>query len=745
MKTLTILGFYSLAFAQEPPAPQPLPNVAVPLMQIGGDLSQLWNPTYSPNSSYGFQTATLARTNAGVVGLDEGAWALFPDGRMVSVTGDAQSSYFRGGKNLYFSSRQSCGSDGALSGGRFNCLSLKGIMTIPAGPGGKPFDPYSGSSNGIPAIDAALTAGRIPGSATYTGLPSISFVLNSSHTSTEPAFALPTMSGLGTDPAGKVESITAGREVNGLFVNPATNAIYALWNVTRQARGGHGLQYQVEEILAKASLPTTSFPSNRANSEISWTKKYIWSDAPQILTLTATVTGGTAVARTAGSSFSSYMTGLILECAGSETHMTYVDANSVTVTPAISNGGDQNCTIMQAQENNTGKFVLNAPMVLQPSSLSWHNQLPNALQSESYILCGLGSSWAWRQSKLYFGCLAMSKIDSTSYSGGNGVNGATGGIADMWYVTTIDDNNKPTWVQGHEEQAVPVLTSTTCIAMIITGACIGEHSARFSPALGLFVLTYGSAEAVGIRMRTAPRPWGPWSAETQIVPNSGMSLAARLIYFPASPPPQDFNLVPPNNALVSCARCNGRVATNILYDPNHGNSQITRGSNPGSPFNLRGNPYGPYQLPTEHDFGSGVMLFMDFSTFDPYQVFLAQVTVPGAIAITAPAANQTAGGTRFTFTGTLAGLNSTASLQYVVDRESIGMGCIAHAPPWSCEGGTNNGHTDHSVVAIARDARDQTIAKSSEVTFGDSHSLTVCASGVPRRREDGLSVTPLVF
>lgn len=61
----------------------------------------------------------------------------------------------------------------------------------------------------------------------------------------------------------------------------------------------------------------------------------------------------------------------------------------------------------------------------------------------------------------------------------------------------------PVWV-GSEALAVPLFNQ----------ACVGEISVRWIEALGVYVMTYNCDTPRGINFRTAPFPWGPWSAPT---------------------------------------------------------------------------------------------------------------------------------------------------------------------------------------------------------------------------------------
>ncbi len=87
-----------------------------------------------------------------------------------------------------------------------------------------------------------------------------------------------------------------------------------------------------------------------------------------------------------------------------------------------------------------------------------------------------------------------------------------------------------------------------------------------------------------------------------------------------------------------------------------------------------------------------------------------------SVSVTSPSSSQTISGTSFMFTSTLSSLPSAYSVEYDVNGEPA---CITRAAPYSCGWNTtyvwNNPY--NQVVAIARDALNNTLATSSAVPF----------------------------
>jgi hypothetical protein len=70
------------------------------------------------------------------------------------------------------------------------------------------------------------------------------------------------------------------------------------------------------------------------------------------------------------------------------------------------------------------------------------------------------------------------------------------------YFTGLDENNQPSW-SSREEDAPPLFDQP----------CIGEFSVSYNAHIEKWILLYncGFENARGINLRTANRPWGPWS------------------------------------------------------------------------------------------------------------------------------------------------------------------------------------------------------------------------------------------
>ena len=621
------------------PAYSPITAGIRPLEQLSGDLFQIYNSAYDATQAYGQSTNALAMTNYGVALYDEGPWTLLPDGRMYTIAGDTVGVYRSNGKWLDYQTKTTCADDNhSISSGTFSCLGMKAIGIIPA-VNGAPFDPYLCS--GINGLNNALVNGIQTPTVDYTNCPTIAYVVNTSHTATQPKMATASMTGLSRtqNPPNLDETFGAGREIHSLF--PVGTALYATANVAKQNRGGSSLIYFSETLWVKSVLTTPAIILT-VTSEPAFAKIAPISAAPAIRSGQLSVTNGSkAVTVLSGDPFYSYMaspiplvveinsveymiagvTGCATSCTGATLAVPY--AGVTNTSPGV------NFTIMQDQATNGGKFLLNSTEVVDVAALPWKSKLPAALQSVSKLLKVYGSTWAWRQSNLYLMVMDASAVDTATYSGGYGVNGAASGVNQGYYLTGYDPSGNPVWTLGAEQQAIPLLNSWNHNknANNIKPDCIGEHSVRYSPGLDKEVLTYGSAECHGLQLRTAKYPWGPWSNEVQFMNNvQGQGWFGRLGYL-NTPPPPNFQITLPKNAPVSAPAAAGGVATNVLWSASSPNSQMGFGTIQ-TPFAKPGNPYAPFQLPVEHVNADGtVMIFFTFSLFDPYVVNLATVTL----------------------------------------------------------------------------------------------------------------------
>jgi hypothetical protein len=681
-------------------------SIATPQQQLAGDLFQILNLNYQAGmSAYGQPTNLLAQTNAGVWGMDEGACTLLPDDRIFCIYGDTITTFWDVGRSQWddYQFLKVCPSNGGVSGGDSDCLGLKAMSLIPA-VGGNPADPSG--CNAIFGVDAGLTGGSAP-TVGYSSCWTPVYITNSSHLAgSQPAMASQVISGLDTDADGTPEVILAGHTPNTVFV--VGGNLYIEWDVTRKgiAAVGNG-GYEMESILMNCG--STSAITNVMSAELSCSKRYVWSQAPMVIEGKARVTTGSNMVAATSGEFASYMT----TAAGGGTgafQLIWVDTDNqqeyaitgfsdsahITISPAYAGAsGEVSWNVMQHQETNIGKFVDSTSSVFTVSGLPWGSQLPAALQSAASVVCTFGSSWAWRQSNVYLMCVDAQFIDSATYSfDRTRVDGSSGGLQQAYYLTGLA-GGVPSWTQGAEQSAMPLLTSWdhTVIPKFLTpdpngevSFNIGKPSVRYSPALQRFVLTYGSAETQGLRIRTSLTPWGPWSVEkTLLTSNHDLSSGS---WEAKMTSPTDggyrFNLTLPHNAPVACTGCTNGIATNVMYDATDPAMQVSATNFPT--INDGGDWYAPYQYPVEHNFNNGkIGLYFHASAFNPYVPFDFSVmmnqsapfglsSAPASLSIARAGENANA---TVTVTAT-AGFSGTVTLSCSVAYNGQGP---ANAPP----------------------------------------------------------------
>ena len=679
MKVLVALVLLSCPplFAADKNDPVKPVNTATPQQQLLGDLFQILNSGYQGGAAaYGQPTNPLGQTNAGVWGTDEGTCTLFPDNRIFCIYGDTITTFWDTARTQWndYQFLNACPDSGGVSGGTSNCLGLKAMSLIPAA-GLGPADPSG--CNAIAGVDSGLTAGTTP-AISYSNCWTPTFITNSSHlVGSEPAMASQNVSGLTTDADGISEVLTAGHTPGTAFV--VNGDLYIQWNVTRKgvsAIGNSG--YQMESILMKCGPTTAITPA--MSTDLACTRSYVWSQAPMVLSGKATVTNGSGtITQISGDMFSSYMTTptgggsgtyqlvFVDETNQQEYRITgYTDGSHITISPAYAGAsGSIAWNVMQNQQTNIGKFIDSSTSVITVAGLPWASQLPPALQSATTILCSWGSSWAWRQSNLYLMCMDAANVDTATYTyNATRVNGSSGGLQQAYYLTGLSASGVPSWTadatNGAEELAIPLLTtwSHTVDPKFVSPDSngdvsfnIGDPSVRYSPALQRFVLTYGSAETQGLLLRTSSTPWGPWSVEDSLLPNSGTgSWASKMVSHKSGG--YRFNLTLPNNAPVACPGCTNTVATNVMFDATRPSVQVSAAEYP--PIDDGGAWYAPYQYPVEHDFGNGTVgLYFHASAFNPYVPFdfsvpmaaAAQFNVsssPTALTVSAPGGSASA-------------------------------------------------------------------------------------------------------
>src|SRR5271169_5139653 len=301
------------------PAYTPITVAARPLEQLSGDLFQIYNSAYDPTQAYGQPTNALAMTNYGVALYDEGPWTLFPDGRMYTVAGDTIGVYYSNGKWLDYQTIAACTDDNqSISSGHELCLGIKAIGIISA-VNGAPFDPYLCS--GIYGLNNSLVSGIQAPTIDYTNCPTIAYVVNTSHTATQPKMASASATGLSRtpNPPNLDETFDASREISSLFT--VGTALYDTANVAKQNRGGSSLVYFSETLWMKAATATPAIMLT-VTSEPAFAKVAPISAAPAIKSGTLSVTNGSkAVTVLSGDPFYPYMASpipLVVEINGVE-------------------------------------------------------------------------------------------------------------------------------------------------------------------------------------------------------------------------------------------------------------------------------------------------------------------------------------------------------------------------------------------------------------------------------------------
>ena len=763
MKRLVALVLFScpLLFAADAQDPVKPVSTATPQQQVAGDLFQILNSNYQGGmSAYGQPTSVLAQTNAGVWGMDQGVCTLFPDNRIFCIFGDTIATFWDAGRNQWndYQFLNVCPSNGGISGGDSGCLGLKAMSLIPP-VGGNPADPSG--CNAISGVDVGLTAGSTPAIG-YSSCWTPVYVTNGNHqVGSQPAMASQTVNGLSTDADGIQEVIIAGHTPSTAFV--VGDNLYIEWNVTRKgiaAVGGGG--YQMESILMKCGL--TSAITTVLSQELPCSKSYVWSQAPMVMEGKAQAAAGSNRVTATSGEFASYMTtpagggtgAYQLIWVDTDNQQEYAitgftDATHVTISPAYAGAsGTVGWNVMQHQETNIGKFVDSTTSVFTVAGLPWAPQLPPALQSVSTIVCTFGSSWAWRQSNLYLMCMDAAQIGSATYSyDSSRVNGSGGGIQQAYYLTGLSADGTPSWTQGAENLAVPLLTSWnhTVLSEFLNpdpngevSFNIGKPSVRYSPGLQRFVLTYGSAETQGLRIRTSLTPWGPWSVEETLLPNEHSLPSGTWESKMTSPKAGGyrFNLTLPHNTPVACSGCTNGVATNVMYEATDPAMQVSANDFPQ--LDSGGDWYAPYQYPVEHNFNNGMVgLYFHASAFNPYVPFDFSVIMiqsapfemsssPSALTISNPGGNATA-----TLTVTAAaGFNGIVNISCSVAYNGQG---IANNPP-TCSvnpaqlslGSPNNRNTTVSIGSTAPGmARSRRRHGNREWALGTSGSFMVAA------------------
>ena len=211
----------------------------------------------------------------------------------------------------------------------------------------------------------------------------------------------------------------------------------------------------------------------------------------------------------------------------------------------------------------------------------------------------------------------------------------------MWYVTNVTSSGVPSWEEGAEQEAAPLLTTWnhTQSKLLYTEDCVNEHGVDWSPGLNRWILSYGFAGCGAFMVRTAQNPWGPWSEETDVMQNEVNPLTPSnwqtnyyswLTYNDAGSQPglTNINGTDPTNT-VTCSGCIPNssavnIATNVLYEG------LSPGypSSPKGPWTATASGYGFRWYPgQEHKNADGtVVRSAHVSLLNPYAIFDTRIT-----------------------------------------------------------------------------------------------------------------------
>ncbi len=211
--------------------------------------------------------------------------------------------------------------------------------------------------------------------------------------------------------------------------------------------------------------------------------------------------------------------------------------------------------------------------------VSIHDLLTVAVKRPTLVIFGLG---LYRHSNVYLAMVPASELWS-------GRNPATGKPATLYFTGLV--NGEPTWTKTESDPAVvPVVTDVNPDA-----PTIGNVSVAFSPALGLWLMTFdggrGSSSTNGVYFCYARQPWGPWSTPQMI-----------------------FNAV------------RDGAAGTFIHDPSLGDDGLegpTIAPTNNDPCATRGGSYAPYLVERFLKVtGNALSIYYTLSTWNPYTVVL---------------------------------------------------------------------------------------------------------------------------
>ena len=125
------------------------------------------------------------------------------------------------------------------------------------------------------------------------------------------------------------------------------------------------------------------------------------------------------------------------------------------------------------------------------SKVTWPGD-SNFIQTANYRLGDTMYFWGIPSGR--FGGVALMKVDVDKLEDLNAYS----------YLTGLDENGQPEWVQGNEGIAQ---------AEVIIRDPVGEISVTYNEYLGNFVMTYLNESLGAVVMREGVTPWGPWGKE----------------------------------------------------------------------------------------------------------------------------------------------------------------------------------------------------------------------------------------
>jgi hypothetical protein len=131
---------------------------------------------------------------------------------------------------------------------------------------------------------------------------------------------------------------------------------------------------------------------------------------------------------------------------------------------------------------------------------------------------------------------------------------AVASIADFpdpakWMFYGGDSGNGVTWLtraqweSGHDlagDWVPPKGAEIYAAGPANAGRCIGEHQVTYNTPLHVWLLTYNCG-VDDVEARSAPEPWGPWSAPTPLITKASPNVYCALMMSPMGCPASLFN------------------------------------------------------------------------------------------------------------------------------------------------------------------------------------------------------------